>query len=63
MAKRARSASPYVLEETESEEASYKYYIRTYNLNSNLYVQTRDKTECDLRRTFLPYQQHYNYML
>ena len=63
MAKRARSASPYVLEETESEEASYKYYIRTYVLNSNLYVQTRDKTECDLRRTFLPYQTHYIYML
>lgn len=63
MVKRARSASPYILGETEPEEASYKYYIRTYNLNSNLYVQTRDKTECDLRRTFLPSHSSYHYML
>ena len=63
MVKLARSASPYMLEEAGPEEASYKYYIRTYNLNSNLYVQTRDKTECDLRRTFLPYRSSYTYML
>ncbi len=55
---------PYMLGETNSEEASYKYYIRTYTLKSNnLYVQTRDKMECDLRRTFLPYKTSYYYML
>ena len=63
MFKRARSTSPYMLVEAEPEEASYKYYIRTYHTNSNLYVQTRDKTECDLRRTFLPYKESYYYML
>ena len=68
MFKRARSTSPYMLEETapeetEPEEASYKYYIRTYHTNSNLYVQTRDKMECDLRRTFLPYMPSNFYML
>ena len=63
MFKLARSALPYMLVEAEPEEASYKYYIRTYKLNSNLYVQTRDKMECDLKRTFLPYRSDYTYML
>ena len=61
--KKPRSSVPYMLGETEPEEASYKYYIRTYNLNSNLYVQTRDKMECDLRRTFLSCHTSYHYML
>ena len=51
--KKPRSSVPYILGETESEEASYKYYIRTYKLTNTLYIQTRDKTECDLKRTFL----------
>lgn len=61
--KKPRSSVPYMLGETNSEEASYKYYIRTYKLTNTLYIQTRNKTECDLKRTFLSTIMSNIYML